>query len=167
MKFEVNKAAKPAIIVAGLLAIAGTASQFQPAWAGKALSAALIDPDLEQALKNHFEKRFFNLIDASEEQKTKLDGLVTKQIEAARPLRQQIRENVMDLADMMADANASDDSIRKKVEDIRAIREQIQEKRLNMLLEARTVLTADQKKVVANRLKGFLTGNPRLGLRSD
>lgn len=168
MKFEIKKAARPAIIIAGLLAVAGTAvSHVQPAWAGKALSAALIDPDLEQALKKHFEKRFFNLIDASEDQKTKLDGLITKQIDSARPLRQQVRENVIDLADMMADSSVSDDAIRKKVDEIQTIRDQIHEKRVNTFLEARAVLTADQKKIVATRLKGFLTGNPGLGLRSD
>lgn len=164
MKPKLSKATKPAVLIVGLLTVVGlSATQFIPAWAGKTMTEALIDPELETALVNRFKKRFFNLIDANDEQKSKLSSLIARQLDDARPLRAQIRENVMDLSDLFADENTSDETIKKKVSEIQALREQIQDKRLNTILEARAVLSKDQKKIVSNRIKGILTGNPRLG----
>jgi len=155
---------KPAIAVVGLLTVAGLSlSQFLPAWADKTMTQALIDPELEQALCSHFKKRFFNLIEASDEQKSKLSGLIGKQLDDARPIKAEIREKVMDLSDLIADESASDEAITKKVQEIRQLREEIQDKRLSTVLKARAVLTPEQKKIVSKRIKGILTGNPRLG----
>src|SRR5579883_2972342 len=164
---NLKKHTKPALIVIGLLSAAGLATaQFDPAWAGRHIMAqALIDPELEVALKHHFEKRFFNLIDASDDQKSKLDSLITKQMEAARPTRQKIRESLIDLSDMMADSSVSDDAIRKKVGEIRALRDELHEKRLDTVLQARAILTDEQKKIVSRRVRGILSGNPRMGLK--
>jgi Spy/CpxP family protein refolding chaperone len=164
MKSKMSKATKPTVILVGLLTVVGlSVSQFVPAWAGKTMTQALIDPELEQALSNRFKKRFFNLIDASEDQKTKLSDLLSRQLDDARPLRDQIRENLLDLSDLIADEKTSDETIRNKVHEIQELRGKIQDKRLNTILEARAVLNKDQKKIVSNRLKGILTGNPRLG----
>lgn len=161
---SIKNAATPVLIVTLLTASGFAASQLLPAWAGKSISQALIDPELEQALSSHFKKRFFNLIDASEDQKTQLSSLISKQLDDARPIRGQIKENLLDLSDMMADDSVSEEAITKKVHEIRDLREQIQEKRLSTILKARGVLTKEQRQIVSNRLKGFLTGNPRLGL---
>ena len=163
MKPNLKKANKPTIVAVSLLTIAGLGlSQFVPAWAGRPLMAkALIDPELETALANHFKKRFFNLIDASEEQKTKLSSLITKQQDFARPIREQIRDKVMDLSDLMSDEAAGDEAIKAKVHEIQDLRNQIQDKRLDTMLEVRSVLTAEQKKIVSKRIKNILTGNVR------
>jgi Spy/CpxP family protein refolding chaperone len=158
---KVRKSALTAVFV---LTIAGlTASQFVPAWADKTMARALVDPDLEIALSNHFKKRFFNLIDATDEQQNKLSGIMTKQLEDARPLRAQIREELLDLSDLIADESSTNDVIKNKVKEIKELREQIQDKRLDSILRARAVLTADQKRIVSQRMKGILTGNPRMG----
>lgn len=163
MKPNMSKAKKPAVLIIGLLTVVGlSVTQFVPAWAGKTMTQALIDPELESALTNHFKKRFFNLIEASDDQKSKLSSLISRQLDDARPLRAQIREDLMDLSDLIANENTSDETIKKKVSEIRTLREQIQDKRLNTILEARAVLNKDQKKIVSNRIKGILTGNPRL-----
>lgn len=156
---------KTAVVAVGILTMAGLSlSQFVPAWADRTMmTKALIEPELELALSDHFKTRFFNLIEATDEQQAKLSGLITRQLDDARPMRSQIREKVMDLSDLIADENATDDDITKKVEEIRAIRDQIQEKRLNTVLKARALLTKDQKQIVAQRIKGILTGNPKLG----
>ncbi len=161
---SIKNAATPVLIVTLLTASGFAASQLLPAWAGKSVSQALIDPELEQALSSHFKKRFFNLIDASEDQKSQLSSLLSKQLDDARPIRTQIRENLLDLSDLMASDSASDEAITKKVQEIRDLREQIQDKRLSTVLKARAVLTKEQRQIVSNRVKGFLTGNPRLGL---
>ncbi|GEM_PF-1337859 len=161
---KMSKANKPTLLIVGLLTVVGlSVTQFVPAWAGKTLTQALIDPEMETALANRFKKRFYNLIDANDEQKSKLSSLFSRQLDDARPIRAQIREEVMDLSDLIADESASDEAIRKQVAEIRELREKIQEKRLNTILEARSVLSKDQKKIVSNRLKGIMTGNPRLG----
>lgn len=164
MKLKVNRANKPTVIAVGLLTVAGLSlSQFVPAWADKTMAKALIDPELEIALANQFKKRFFNLIEASDDQQSKLSGLLSKQLDDARPIRAQIRERLLDLSDLMADESATDDAITKKVQEIQDLRGQIQDKRLNTVLQARALLTKEQKDVVSRRIKGILTGNPRLG----
>lgn len=164
MKPTMSTAKKPAVLIVALLTVVGlSATQFVPAWAGKGMTQALIDPELETALANRFKRRFFNLIDASDDQKTKLSSLISRQLDDARPLRAQIREDLMDLSDLMENENTSDEAIKKKVGEIRDLREQIQDKRLNTVLEARALLNKEQKKIVSNRIKGLLTDNPRLG----
>ncbi len=164
MKSRISRATKPTVVIIGLLTVAGlTISQFVPAWAEKTMTQSLIDPELEQALTNRFKRRFFNLIEASDEQQTKLSKLLSRQLDEARPLRNQIREDLMELSDLIADEKTSDQAIRSKIDQIQTIRTQIQEKRLNTILEARAVLNKEQKKIVSNRLKGILTNNPRLG----
>ena len=153
------------MIAVGAITILGAAAtQVQPAYAVKALGGCLIDKDLEVALKNHFQKRFFNLIDASDKQQEEISGLIDKQMEAARPIRQNIREQLLDLSDLMADSNSTDEQLKAKIESIRESRKQIQDSRTETALKIRSVLSADQKKLVSAKLKGFLTGNPRLGL---
>ncbi|MBX9692490.1 MAG: Spy/CpxP family protein refolding chaperone [Cyanobacteria bacterium] len=166
MKFDLKKAGKPAALAVGAFAVLGVvAAQVEPAYAVKALTGCLIDKDLEEALKNHFEKRFFNLIEATDDQQSKISGLVDAQLEAARPVRQQIKEQLMDITALIADENSTDEQITQKVEGIRALRQQIQDKRLDTALKIRKVLTKEQRQVVSNRIKGVLTGNPRLGLQ--
>lgn len=159
-----SKLRKSTVAIVGILTVAGlSASQFLPAWADKTVARALVDPELEIALSNHFKKRFFNLIEATDDQQNKLSSILTKQLEDARPLRAQIKEDLLDLSDLMADESSTDEVIKKKVSEIKELREQIQDKRLNSILSARAILTADQKRIVSQRMKGFLTGNPRLG----
>lgn len=158
-----KKSTRTRIISISILTILGLgASQFAPAWAGKIMSKALIDPDLEIAVSNHFKKRFFNLINADDQQQSKLSELLTKQSEEARPIRTQIREKLLELSDLMANESTTDDALRSKIEEVRILREQIREKRLNSMLEARALLTPEQKKTVSSRIRGILTGNPRI-----
>lgn len=158
-----KRSPRKTIISISVLTILGLgASQFAPAWAGKTMTKALIDPDLEIAVSNHFKKRFFNLIDADDQQQSKLSELLTKQTEEARPIRSQIREKLLELSDLMANEGTTDDALRSKIEEIKTLREQIREKRLNSILEARALLTPEQKKKVSNRMRGILTGNPRI-----
>jgi len=142
----------------------GFGGQSQPVFASKAGSESFVDKDLEKALKKHFERRFFNLIDADEKQKEDIGDLIDSQLNASRPLREKIKERASDLADMMSSESASDQEISEKVKEIRVLRESIQDKRLDTILKIRKRLSSEQKKVVAARLKGVLTGNPRLGL---
>jgi len=165
MSYDVKKAVKPVIVSLSVLAVAGIGwATIEPAWAGKAISETLIDKDLENALRNHFQKRFFNLIEATEEQKKELSAIMAAQAEQAGPIRQELRSQVLDVSDLLADESATDEQIRQSVEKIRALRDKLQDERLETVLKVRSKLTAEQKQIVSNRIKGILTGNPRLGL---
>lgn len=165
MSFDVKKAVKPIIVSLSVLAVVGVGwATIEPAWASKAISDTLIDKDLENALRNHFQKRFFNLIDATDEQKKELSAILTAQAEEASSIRQEMKGEAMNVSDLLADESASDEQIKQSVEKIRGLRDKLQDKRLETFLKVRSKLTADQKQTVANRIKAFLTGNPRLGL---
>lgn len=165
MSYDVKKAVKPVIVSLSVLAVAGIGwATIEPAWANKAISETLIDKDLENALRNHFQKRFFNLIEATEEQKKELSAIMAAQAEQAGPIRQELRSQVLDVSDLLADESATEEQIRQSVEKIRALRDKLQDERLETVLKVRSKLTAEQKQIVSNRIKGILTGNPRLGL---
>lgn len=165
MSFDVKKAVKPVIVTVSVLAVVGAGwATIEPAWASKAISDTLIDKDLEGALRNHFQKRFFNLIDATDEQKKELSAIIAAQAEEASPIRQELRSQVLDVNDLIADESTTDEQIKQRVEKIRALRDKLQDKRLETMLKVRSKLTAEQKQIVSARIKGILTGNPRLGL---
>jgi|AGTN01.1.fsa_nt_gi hypothetical protein len=165
MSFDVKKAVTPVIATVSVLAVVGVGwATIEPAWASKAISDTLIDKDLENALRNHFQKRFFNLIDATEEQKKELSAIIAAQAEEAGPIRQELRSEVLDINDLIADEGTTDEQIKQRVDKIRALRDKLQDKRLETMLKVRSKLSAEQKQIVSRRIKGILTGNPRLGL---
>jgi len=165
MKFKMRKPGKFTVIAVGAMLACGVGlSQLQPVHAVKAMRACLVDKDLQIALKNHFKKRFFNLIEATEAQQEQISSIVDKQFETAVAKRAKMKEQAMDIAGLVGDENATDDQIKAKVENIRAMRHELQDQRLETALSIRRLLTKEQKEIVAARFKGILTGNPRLGL---
>lgn len=132
-----------------------------PALAGPLNSDSLVDPEWESAVRKHVEKRFFNLIDATDSQKTQLDDLFKKMCDTNRSSREQVKQGAADVATMMADNSATDEQIRNKVADIRKLREKMQDTRLETALKVRAILTNEQRKVVSDRVVGFITGSQR------
>ncbi|PZM80461.1 MAG: hypothetical protein DKT66_14475 [Candidatus Melainabacteria bacterium] len=153
-----------AVLAFGAGALIVGAPFVTPAFAGPLNSDSLVDPEWESAVRKHVEKRFFNLIDASETQKSQLDDIFKKMCESNRSTREQVKQGAVDVANMMADGSATDDQIRNKVADIRKLREKMQDTRLETALKVRAILTNEQRKVVSDRVVGFITGNPRRGL---
>jgi len=156
-----GRAIKPAILATACLTIGFTAgSALEPAWAGKTLIEPVIDQDLEQALKNHFQKRFFNLIEATDAQKSKISALIEDQLDFARPLRGQMREKAMTIADDLASDSIDREALKSKIESIKAIKEKIAAHRLDTILSVAETLTPEQRQVVSARIKARLTGIP-------
>ncbi|MBX9949598.1 MAG: periplasmic heavy metal sensor [Candidatus Obscuribacterales bacterium] len=138
-----------------------------PALAGPLNSDSLVDPEWESAVRKHVEKRFFHLIDATEAQQAQLDDLFKKMCDSNRSTREQVKQGAVDVANLMADQSATEEQIRSKVADIRKLREKLQDSRLETALKVRAILTVEQRKVVSDRVIGFITGNQRrLLLRS-
>lgn len=155
------------VLAFGAGALIVSAPFVAPALAGPLNSDSLVDPEWESAVRKHVEKRFFNLIDATDSQKTQLDDLFKKMCDANRTTREQVKQGAVDVANLMADQSATDEQIRNKVADIRKLREKLQDSRLDTALKVRAILTVEQRKVVSDRVIGFITGNQRrLLLRS-
>lgn len=122
------------------------------------------DPQLREALKNHFINKFFKLIDASESQKKELNTLFDEQCQFAGPIREKMRSRGLKLADMIADDSVSDQALLAEADELKAMKEEIATGRRNTMIKVRSILTKEQKELIANRIKARLTGNPRLGL---
>lgn len=125
------------------------------------------DPQLREALKNHFINKFFNLIDATESQKKELNSLFDEQCQFATPIREKMRSRGLKIADMIADDSVSDQALLTEADELKAMREEIAARRRNTMIKVRSILTKEQKELIANRIKARLTGNPRLGLGLD
>ena len=132
-----------------------------PVFAGPLNSDSLVDPEWESAVRKHVEKRFFNLIDATDSQKTQLDDLFKKRCESNRSTREEVKEAAVQVSKMMADDSISDDQIRAKVQEIRKLRQQLLDNRLETALKVRAILTKDQRQIVSDRVVGFITGNQK------
>ncbi len=164
-KDEIKK--RPFSRKASLMLALGTGAMFigapliAPALAGPLNSDSLVDPEWESAVRKHVEKRFFNLIDATEVQKTQLDDLFKQRVEGNRQKRDEIKKGVVEIAQLMADDSASDEQIKGKVLEIRKMREQLMDSRVDTALKVRTILTKEQRKIVSDKVIGFITGNQR------
>ncbi len=138
-----------------------------PTLAGNATAAPLIDKDFETALRKFVSKRFFSRINASDEQRDKLSKIMTETADETRPAREELRQGLLSLNNMMSDEKSSDEMIKAKVQELRALREKVQDKRMSALLEARKILSSEQKQQIHSRINDLLTGNikaRRLGL---
>lgn len=133
-------------------------------------ASSLIDKDFEVAVKRFISKRFYNRVDATDEQRAKLDSIWTGTMEGTRPDREAIRHGILDLSNMMASDAATDDQITQKAHELRVLHEKVMDERLNSLLQARKVLTKEQRKQVNDRITQVITGGlkpRRLGLMMD
>jgi Spy/CpxP family protein refolding chaperone len=125
----------------------------------------LIDGDFEEAMLKHFEKRFFKRIDATEAQQTELSGIFLNQMQGSRSQRETIRHKLIDLTDAFAADSATDDQIRANVSEVRTMREKLADSRVDTALKVRKVLTPEQRKTMADRIAGFLSGNSMIKKR--
>lgn len=165
MKFTKNK--KGLIALSMVIATPVLVAFATPTLAGNTSAGPLIDKEFETALRKFVSKRFFNRIDATDEQREKLSKIMADTAEETRPTREELRQGLVSLNNMMADDKSSDEQIKTKIQELRALRDKLQDKRMASLLEARKVLSPEQKQKIQTRINDLLTGNfkPRkLGL---
>lgn len=158
-----EKLKQSAVVVAALAVgcLAG-ANWDQPVWAGNS-AQKLIDAEFEDALRKHFQKRFFNLIEATDEQREKLSNLLAQRMSETRPMREELRQGAVELSQMMARNDASDDQIIQKAHQLRDLRDKIMDERLSTVLKVRANLTQQQRQTVSDKVIGFITGNSLRG----
>lgn len=142
----------------------------QATYAGNVPTGNLIDKDFEVALRKWVTKRFYNRIEATDDQRQKLDSLFSSTQEETRPLREQFRRSLIELSDMMAGEEATDEQIQAKVKDVRELKQKIMDQRINTALAARKVLTPAQRQKIHERITNLISGNlkpRRLGMLLD
>jgi Spy/CpxP family protein refolding chaperone len=121
----------------------------------------LIDKDFQAAIRKHFERRFFNLIDASDSQRQAIDKMLSTQADQLLPMREQLKEGLVDLNNMCAKEDVTDSQITDKVHELRALHEQIMDARLATMLKVRQQLSQDQRKTICDKLNNLLTGEAK------
>lgn len=136
--------------------------------------AAESDPEFEQAMLKHFEKRFFKRIDATAEQQDKISKLLEAKLAANREKRLASRQALANLLKLAADPKAGDEEIMAQAQKARSLRAEMADQRLKTFLEVRAMLSDDQKrnlgerlKQVTSRLKGMMGGINQNQLEAD
>lgn len=130
-------------------------------WLAQASYAApggLIDKDFEVAVRKFISKRFYNRIDATDEQRQKLDSIWMGTMEATRPGREELRQEALQLSALMATDEATDEQITEKAHELRALHQKIMDQRLDSVLKARKVLTKAQRGQINERISELITG---------
>lgn len=146
-------------LVPALLAVS------QASFAGPTGTAPLIDKDFETAMRKFIARRFFNKIDATDAQRAKLTAIFDKTTEETRPQREQLRHEVLGLADLMASKDATDEQIKQKADELRALKQKLMDHRLSVALEVRKVLTSEQREKMNSRVHELITGGGSSHLR--
>ena len=144
------------IVTAAAATLCLGAAVMQPASAADSDGVPAIDKPFEDAVVKHFQKRFFDRIDASAEQRKKLTEIIGKRVEESRPVREELRQKARELKQMMSGDSATDEQLRSKAGEIRALRSQLMDARFETLLQVRAVLTPDQKEQISKRISAIL-----------
>ena len=121
-------------------------------------ATTLIDKDFEVALRKFVSKRFYNRIDATDEQRKQIDAIWTNTMETTRPEREELRQGMLGLSNLMASDEATDEQITQKAHELRALHEKVQDQRLDSLLKARKLLTKEQRSQINERITQLITG---------
>ena len=162
MKFSKKKAMIAAVVVAITAPLFGMAA---PSLAGTPSATPLIDKEFETALRKFISKRFFNRINATDEQREKLSKIMADTQEETRPAREELRQGMLDLSTLMADEKTTDDQIKAKVKELRSLHEKVQDRRIASILEARKVLTPEQRQQIHGKISELINGGVKPGRR--
>lgn len=152
-------------LVALLVLIPALLGVAQASFAGPAGVGALIDKEFETAMRKFVTRRFFNRIDATDEQRTKLNAIFEKTMDETRPEREQFRQGLLDLSNLMASKDATDEQIKQKADDVRTMKQKLSDRRLTAALEVRRILTVDQRQKINNRVQELISGGGAKPLR--
>jgi Spy/CpxP family protein refolding chaperone len=150
--------------ISGLVCLsAGLSSRMLVAQASNESSDAQVDSQFQDLVRKHFETRFFNKIAASEDQREKLSALLDKSFVETRPLREESRQDRLDLNKLLADDKVSDEQVLDKANEVKSIREKLMDERMETALAVRKILTPDQRRKVSDAIAERLTSSSSKG----
>ncbi|MBY0357618.1 MAG: periplasmic heavy metal sensor [Candidatus Obscuribacterales bacterium] len=121
----------------------------------------LIDKDFEISVRKFISKRFFNRINASDEQRDKLSKIFADTQEQTRPEREKLRQGMLELSGMIADSNTEEQAITNKVQNLRELHNKIMDTRVASALAARKILSPEQRQKIHGRISDLITGGAR------
>jgi len=154
-------------LIATAIALTSTLGVFTllatyPVWAGDGVgsTAPFIDKEFELALRKHFQKKFFNFIDATDSQREQITSLLDERMESCRPQREKLKSEAIELSQLMA-GDASDEQIKNKLHQVQDARDKLMDERMTTALKVRTLLKPDQRKAVSDKIVSWLSGNGR------
>jgi Spy/CpxP family protein refolding chaperone len=108
----------------------------------------------------------FNRLNLTDEQKTKIEALISENQKAIRPLREKMFDKSVELRRLWLQANPDKDKITAAQKELRTLRDKKEDKATTLRFEIRKVLTPEQNEKLANsrwdRGPGF---GPRGGMR--
>ncbi|MBS1955367.1 MAG: Spy/CpxP family protein refolding chaperone [Cyanobacteria bacterium SZAS-4] len=154
---------KPLIATAiGLTSVLALAAVTYPVWADDSTGAKapFVDKEFEGALRKHFQKRFFNFIDATDTQREQITALLDERMEVCRPQREKLKNEAIQLSEMMA-GDASDEQVRNKLHELRDMRDKLMDERMTTALKVRNMLKPEQRKEVSDKIVALISGNGR------
>jgi Spy/CpxP family protein refolding chaperone len=110
--------------------------------------------------------KIFKKLNLTDEQKTKIEALVSENQKAIRPLREKMFDKSVELRRLWLQANPDKDKITAAQKELRTLRDKKEDKATTLRFEIRKVLTSEQNEKLANsrwdRGPGF---GPRGGMR--
>ena len=114
----------------------------------------------------YYGKAGFDRLNLSDEQKTKIEALVTASEKENRPIREKMFDKSVELRRLWLKENPDKDKIVAVQKEVRALRDKLEDKSTALRFEIRKVLTPEQQEKLASfgwgRGMGF---GPRGGMR--
>ncbi|MEM7552869.1 MAG: Spy/CpxP family protein refolding chaperone [Cyanobacteria bacterium P01_A01_bin.84] len=147
-------------ILAASVILPLSANAFQMSSQGNSVNSSVNSGLIAQAETNSTEsegkrgrgggkmKKMLEQLNLTTEQQEQIKSIREKYKEGNQGLRQQIREAKKEMQSLMA-SEASDNDLRAKHKSIQGLKQQMGEKRFDMMLEIRQVLTQEQRQKLA------------------
>lgn len=111
------------------------------------------DPELTHAIFNHFKKRFLNRIEATTEQREKINNILENKLKLNKHNRLALKTGIKELGRMACDPKAKASDIEAKAHELQNLRQQMSESRLKTMLEVRALLSDEQLTKLGKRLE--------------
>ena len=110
--------------------------------------------------------KIFKKLNLTDEQKTKIEALISENQKAIRPLREKMFDKSVELRRLWLQANPDKDKITTAQKELRILRDKKEDKATTLRFEIRKVLTSEQNEKLANSRWGRGPGfGPRGGMR--
>jgi Spy/CpxP family protein refolding chaperone len=116
----------------------------------------------------YHQDKIFKKLNLSDEQKTKIEALISENQKAIRPLREKMFDKSVELRRLWLQANPDKDKITAAQKELRILRDKMEDKATTLRFEIRKVLTPEQNEKLANSHWGRGPGfGPRGSMRGN
>ena len=98
----------------------------------------------------YHQDKIFKKLNLSDEQKTKIEALISENQKAIRPLREKMFDKSVELRRLWLQANPDKDKITAAQKELRTLRDKKEDKATTLRFEIRKVLTPEQQEKLAS-----------------